>query len=793
MESDPPAVQTTASTEKEDMRKLVHSRSYTKIDIDDQPQPEVDTFSQSSSSSRSDSDVSDDEESSATKDDDENSSLLHEQHAPTCLAQQLWKPFRTLVMNPLSTFLFFALVNTIFIVLWAFFALIASVITRPGLVLLFAASAIAIARFAALLIAYPGHIRVVTRDCERSFAKMTKRWLTLTTDTTDELIDILQSPVPLDPRALAALLTLREDYRSCIQNIVTILRRSLEIVDAEETLTADGKLVLSRVRVFLEYADTIQKPLMQLFAPRGSDAAKQSFRLPPLAATLVDFKTCNQDLRDAIQLMGEPSSTPKRSGLVRLVVELWKSRSPFSIVANLSLMRADLIARYNGVQEWVESRDGHLIDGMFIPGLGLPNTHANTERTVLLCNPNCGLYEFHHFQSDWIQFYTKYGVNVFVFNYRGYGRCKGYPSPSANNMDGMAVVAHLKARGITRLAVHGESIGGMVATHVAKNAPGIEVLVADRTFANLPAVAQRLVASWAGSALSCVTRWQTDNVANYLDAPCHKVLCCDPCDEIIADASSLKAGIALRLELGDLTLDAPPTPTSSSRGAPLLSPCASIQSHGRLDDDESVVVVVAGEPLTEAMVAQFTSALESIADRARQAVEQDGGMAIDLHPDEKRIVDVWSAVASVDGHCGQTLFYAAGGGLESVRTWIASFLVWGPSRTHSQLQHPETKTEPRRHDIVTPLGIDQVLLVLQRILGEAPGLREDKDVLFVVDVVEYLHAALAKRLKKKPEDELLNIGMLVPLNCGHNANFSEREKEAFVAHLVSFRWLEPIK
>ena len=77
---------------------------------------------------------------------------------------------------------------------------------------------------------------------------------------------------------------------------------------------------------------------------------------------------------------------------------------------------------------------------MFIPGNGLQNDLDNKDRTVILCNPNAGLYEFHHFQADWIQFYTQLGCNVFVFNYRGYGRNKGYPSPLANNLDGMLSV-----------------------------------------------------------------------------------------------------------------------------------------------------------------------------------------------------------------------------------------------------------------------------------------------------------------------------------------------------------------
>ncbi|RHZ18479.1 hypothetical protein DYB26_004313 [Aphanomyces astaci] len=596
-----------------EMRKLVHTSSPSvNIDIHDQPQPELETVS-----SRSDSDDdSDDDESNLIDDNEADMALSEETYPPTCL----------------------------FVVV--------------------VASGVGLGRFVALLIAYPGHLRVVTRDCERNYAKMCQRWLLLTADTTDDLINT-------------------------------------------------------------------------------------------------------------------------RTGLARLVSELWQSRRPFEIVANLSLMRADLAARYvrrpisihdvilkiqNGRQLWVDAPDGHRIDAMFLPGHGQSNASSNNGRTVLLCNPNCGLYEFHHFQSDWIPFYTNHGINVCVFNYRGYGRCQGYPSPHANNVDGMAMVRHLQVvQGVTRLAVHGESIGGMVATYVAKHAAGIELLVADRTFANLPAVAQRLV----GTSSSCLSllcvRVQLAKQSR------HSVVGWQGFDvrhSIVSDASSLKAGIALRLELGDMKLDA------RGHTSCLAPPCGSLQAR------HDSTALVSSNPLNEYSVEEFALALERIAQRAREAMSPSSRS----DSDEKRIVDVWSAVASVDGHCGQSLFYASGGGLETIRTWMASLLVWGPSRAQSQADHPETAPERRRDDFVTPISLDQAHAVLCKILDDCPSFHEDADVTTLVAMVEYLQESMALRLAQTTPSH--DIGRLVPLNCGHNANFSDREKQAFATHLISFNWLD---
>lgn len=142
-------------------------------------------------------------------------------------------------------------------------------------------------------------------------------------------------------------------------------------------------------------------------------------------------------------------------------------------IATLDLMRADMTVRFHGEQIWIPSSDGFRIDAMLIPPPPTPASSAtatagrtstavnDTERrAVIICNPNGGLYEFHHLQMDWIQFYTSLGCHVLVYNYRGYGRNAGSPSPLDHNRDGLAIVNFLKTqRGMAKIAVHGESIG----------------------------------------------------------------------------------------------------------------------------------------------------------------------------------------------------------------------------------------------------------------------------------------------------------------------------------------------
>ncbi len=75
------------------------------------------------------------------------------------------------------------------------------------------------------------------------------------------------------------------------------------------------------------------------------------------------------------------------------------------------------------------------------------------------------------------------------------------PSSESLKADATAVARHLVENvGIDQLVIHGESIGGMAAagasralTEKVNNHSGVSLLICDRTFCNLEAVAQRLI------------------------------------------------------------------------------------------------------------------------------------------------------------------------------------------------------------------------------------------------------------------------------------------------------------
>ena len=82
------------------------------------------------------------------------------------------------------------------------------------------------------------------------------------------------------------------------------------------------------------------------------------------------------------------------------------------------------------------------------------------------------------------------GCNVVVWNYWGYGGAKGTPSPSNIRSDGMSVYKYLRntlqIKG--KIGIYGRSLGGIVATHIAWKSKDIDLLIADRTLANLDVI-----------------------------------------------------------------------------------------------------------------------------------------------------------------------------------------------------------------------------------------------------------------------------------------------------------------
>lgn len=94
-------------------------------------------------------------------------------------------------------------------------------------------------------------------------------------------------------------------------------------------------------------------------------------------------------------------------------------------------------------------------------------------------------------RSENIRRLRQAGFNVFIFDYRGYGRSEGTPDEEGVYQDARAAYDYLRTLpGIdtTRLIAHGVSLGGAIAVDAALHRP-FAALILESTFSSAPDVA----------------------------------------------------------------------------------------------------------------------------------------------------------------------------------------------------------------------------------------------------------------------------------------------------------------
>jgi len=142
----------------------------------------------------------------------------------------------------------------------------------------------------------------------------------------------------------------------------------------------------------------------------------------------------------------------------------------------------DLRLPYEEVR--LTAADGTELSAWYIPAQG-------ARGAVLVCHGNGG--NISH-RLPTIRTYHQLGYSVLIFDYRGYGQSSGRPSEAGTYQDAAAAWEHLvRVRKIPpeRIVVFGRSLGGAVATHLARaRRPG--ALILESTFTSVPDLAAKL-------------------------------------------------------------------------------------------------------------------------------------------------------------------------------------------------------------------------------------------------------------------------------------------------------------
>jgi fermentation-respiration switch protein FrsA (DUF1100 family) len=110
---------------------------------------------------------------------------------------------------------------------------------------------------------------------------------------------------------------------------------------------------------------------------------------------------------------------------------------------------------------WFETEDGVRLHGWWIP-----NPEAKV--TIVYCHGNFGSIAE---RVDILGEMRAFGANLFVFDYRGYGRSEGSPTTAGISIDVRTAIDHVReTRGVEldRLVLLGHSLGGAIAIEGAR-------------------------------------------------------------------------------------------------------------------------------------------------------------------------------------------------------------------------------------------------------------------------------------------------------------------------------------
>ena len=429
----------------------------------------------------------------------------------------------------------------VFYLLFSVFALLSRLITVPGSILVAVCLILLLLRLAMEILIFPGSLKLWKRSIESHFCQEMATQILLRVKDLQVALEILldtsneKDKSEFLPRSIDASTHAKRMISTIIhafyelqeQNLITKHQKALlDLMFELQTALVDTKIIVN-----------------------GSETC-----------TMWDWMDSTTDEHDWVNVIFEdfPGNSNAQYSLSvchRLEEHLLKSCGQVSLwgrtkrwfsdttLGNIDQMRVEMVSRFHAEQIWLDTADGTRIDCMWIPCV---NARPDSP-TMLFCNPNAGFYEFAYYQSEWLEYYIQAGVNVMMWNYRGYGRTKGRPTPSNLKKDGVAIAEYLKTvRKVGVLGVHGESLGGMVATHIARTC-GVDFLFADRTFASLESVAHFNFGRVAHTLYRLLTWWNTDSAEDYLFADCYKVISADPNDTMINDMAALKSGVAVKL------------------------------------------------------------------------------------------------------------------------------------------------------------------------------------------------------------------------------------------------------
>ena len=134
----------------------------------------------------------------------------------------------------------------------------------------------------------------------------------------------------------------------------------------------------------------------------------------------------------------------------------------------------------------LKTADGVRVSAWFVP----VRKGERASAAVIVCHGNAG--NISH-RLDTIQIFNRLGLDVLIFDYRGYGKSEGSPDEKGTYEDARAAWRFLREKGYgsEKIVVFGRSLGGAIASRLAREV-GPAALIVESSFTSVPDLASEI-------------------------------------------------------------------------------------------------------------------------------------------------------------------------------------------------------------------------------------------------------------------------------------------------------------
>ena len=405
-------------------------------------------------------------------------------------------------------------------------------------------------RYLVLQVAFAGQNLIISRSVINTLGNAEAIQISKTINSLHDLLSIF-----IDMRVHVICLKELSQIKKQIENVQSMLNYLLDIFNKMKfkfnKLTIDQEIFVKNINTL---NDSINNGILISYINNIANTIKKYNKetiadIPDEEKSKIILELSNKDLNiqnilvachiikdQLIDYLGEKYNFWNK----RFIRNYFKN----DLFGSIEQLHCELDNFYKFEEQYFITKDNYKLEYIIIK----KNLQIAKKKLMIICGPNGAPFQI--FSRNFrFQNYLEYNMDVLCWNYRGYGFSEGKSTYNKLRSDVLELFDEIKNKyNYEKFAVHGISIGGIPCCHLARNRKEIELLICDRNFGKLDNITQDFSLGKYLYILYKILFFQsTDNVDNYLNSNCYKIILNDTKDNIVLECCSLKTLVSKKL------------------------------------------------------------------------------------------------------------------------------------------------------------------------------------------------------------------------------------------------------